>query len=256
MPAQASAWVGTADYTKAPGIIGNLAEEAKTELVGPFDKYDFGTGVVLLESVASCVSGASCYDGYYQSFVTNHELTPTPLTSTKLNNSYEVTVTANFSEVVTSTGVSVTGGQVKLWLDMGVDRNFAGDTGFSDGYNFLSGTIVGGAGTVSSFGALSFGATVLEIRVDSYDTAIFEPDTIVGGDGIFTLRLNFPSDASFINSVNSVQSHTYNAGSDLKFTADGYVDLAAAPIPEMDQYALMLLGFGLTGVLARKRNQA
>lgn len=256
LPAAAAPWVGTADYTKAVGVNGNTTEEAKVEAVGPFDKYDFGSGVVLLEANTSpCAVGSNCFDGFYQSYVTNHEFKGSPLTSAKLNNSYEVTVTASFQEVVSATNViTITGGTVSLQVDTAVNRDFDLDTGFSDGYTFLTGTIIGGGGTASSFGSMVFGATVLEVDVISYDAAIFDPDTIIGGDGIFTLRLGFPSDEDFLDNVESVLLHDFDSG-DLKFAADGYINLAAAPIPEMEQYALMLLGFGLIGVLARKRNK-
>ena len=253
LPAVAEPWVGTADYTQAPGIAGNATEEAKVEEVGPFDKYDFGAGVVLLEeNTTTC--GVGCYDGYYQSYLTNHELNGSPLISTKLNNSYEITVIASFQEVVSASGITVTGGTVSLQLDTTKDRNFGLDTGFSDGYTFLTGTIVGGSGTVLDMGSRIFGATELEMRVDSYDAAIFEPDTIIGGDGIFTLRLGFPTDANFLNSVSTVMGHSYSSG-DLKFAADGNLNLVAAPIPEMEQYSLILLGFGLVGVLSSRRRK-
>ncbi len=37
-----------------------------------------------------------------------------------------------------------------------------------------------------------FGVTDITVQVTSYNTAVFEPDTIAGGDGIFTLRLGSP----------------------------------------------------------------
>ncbi|OYX25952.1 MAG: hypothetical protein B7Z03_15145, partial [Hydrogenophilales bacterium 32-62-9] len=115
-------WNGTANYTVAPGA--QLDEEA----VGPFDTYDMGAGVVLLKN-----TGGNNYNGFYQSFVTNHELASTSVNAPKLNNTYELTMAANFTQTVTPVGgssslINVNGGTFNLYFDSSVDRNFGADT--------------------------------------------------------------------------------------------------------------------------------
>lgn len=260
MPAMADNWIGQADYTAAPGSVGD------EDVVGPFGRYDFGTGVVLVESTGyvgtpGSIGSTAFYDGYYQSFITRHEFNGVPASALLLDSTYELTVTASFSESATRVSsnldlISVTGGFVNLYLDTTRDRNFNTDSGFDDGDVILSGTILSGVGSAVYSGSIVSGFTDLTIQITSVDTSVFEPDDIIAGGSIFTLRLNNPLDASFINPITSVHGHAVDALSgDLKFAADGYIDLVAAPIPEMDQYALMLFGMGLVGLLARHRNK-
>lgn len=258
LPAAANNWVGTADYTVAANSAGD------EDTVGPFSRYDFGSGVVLLEPTSTS-GNVTMFNGFYQSFVTKHELNAVEVAAPGLvNSNYELTVSASFSQVVTfntmlnTTTISVNpGGEVKLYLDSTVDKNYNTDVGFTDGDVILSGVIQSGSGGSFGFGSQVIGVTNLEILINSYDANVFEPDNIVAGSSIFTLRLNSPFDAPYINPISSVMGHTYEAGNgDLKFAADGYIDLAAAPIPELEQHALILLGFGLIGILARKRSNA
>ena len=237
-------WSGTANYTVAPGAA--LDEES----VGPFDTYDMGAGVVLLKN-----TGGTNYSGVYQSYVTNHELASISVYAPKLNNTYELTMVANFTETVTpQTGgastISVIGGTFDLYFDTTVDRNFGSDMGFTDGASILSGTILGGDGAAVSAGGMIFGVTDITVQITNYNTAVFEPDTIAGGDGIFTLRLGSPVDASLLGSVTKVNGNTVNAG-DFLFAADGNLVLSA--VPEAETYAMMLAGLGLVGFMARRR---
>jgi len=238
-------WSGTANYTVAPGA--QLDEEA----VGPFDTYDMGAGVVLLTN-----TGGTNYNGVYQSYVTNHELASVSVLAAKLNTTYELTMVANFTETVTPVGpssavINVTGGNFNLYFDSTVDRNFGSDSGFTDGASILSGTILSGVGSAVSAGGMIFGVTDITVQVNSYNTAVFEPDTIAGAGGIFTLRLGSPFDAALLGSVSSVNGNAVNAG-DLLFAADGNIALA---VPEAETYAMMLAGLGLVGFMARRRTQ-
>lgn len=237
-------WNGTANYTVAPG--NQLDEEA----VGPFDTYDMGAGVVLLES-----TDLNTFDGYYQSYVTNHELASVSVLAPKLNSTYELTIAADFNQTVTTVGsqtlINVTGGSFNLYFDSTVDRNFVADQGFTDGASILSGTIVSGLGTAVQSGSMIFGVTDITIRVDNYDTSVFEPDTITDAGGIFTLRLGSPLDASLLGSVTQVQGRAVDGG-DYLFAADGNIALA---VPEAETYAMMLSGLGLVGFMVSRRRR-
>lgn len=234
-------WVGTADYTQAPSSGGLPAEDK----VGPFDTYDFARGVVLLEKTTP-----NTYDGYYQSYVTNHELGGLGVTAPGLNTNYEVTVTAWFKETANSDGTTfdLTGGGVELWFDTSPDYNFATDSGFANDDVILKGTIISGTGALFQVGPRSVGFTDLTVRVDSYNTQVFEPDTIAAGSSIFTLRLNDTSDATFLDPITSVMGHTYD-GTDVKLAADGYLVLQ---VPEAKTYAMMLAGLGLIGMMVSR----
>jgi hypothetical protein len=238
-------WSGTANYTVAPGA--QLDEEA----VGPFDTYDMGAGVVLLKN-----TGGSNYNGFYQSYVTNHELASLSVLAPKLNSTYELTVVANFAETVTAVGggastINVTGGNFNLYFDSTVNRNFGADTGFTDGASILSGTILSGIGSSVAAGGMIYGVTDITVQVNSFNANVFEPDTISGAGGIFTLRLGSPYDAALLGNVTSVNGNAVSAG-DFLFAADGNVTLA---VPEAETYAMMLAGLGLVGFMARRRTQ-
>ncbi|OYY94010.1 MAG: hypothetical protein B7Y41_08730 [Hydrogenophilales bacterium 28-61-23] len=246
----ASNWIGTADYTAGVGAAGD--EEA----VGPFSAYDFGSGVVLLEATG-IVGATTNFNGYYQSFVTKHELAGVPVTGplNKLDSTYELTVVAEFTEKVTAIGASTSdisvnsGGTFKLYRDTTKDRDFTTDSGFSNGDLIMTGTILGGAGAATNVGGMIFGATDITIAITGFDTAVYEPDTITAAGGIFTLRLGSPFDAALLGSVSSVNGNAVNPG-DFLFAADGNVALA---VPEAETYAMMLAGLGLVGFVARRR---
>lgn len=254
MPASASSsWAGTADYTAATSSAGD------EESVGPFSRYDFGSGVALFEATGN-VGNSRYYNGYFQSFVTRHELNGVAVASPLLDSSYELTISASFSQVITNLAAGFDsiavnpGGVVSLYLDTTVDRNYATDQGFTDGDVILSGVIQGGMGSISSFGSQAFGVTDLEILITGFNHDVFAPADIVAGSSIFTLRLNSPFDAGYIDPIPSVMGHAYDpAAGDLKYAVDGYVDLAAAPVPEADTYALMLAGLAMIAVIGYRQ---
>lgn len=238
-------WVGFANYTVGPGATGD------EETVGPFDTYDFARGVVLLQDTTA-TTGADTYSGYYQSYVTNHQLGGVLVPADGLNTNYEVTVTAWFKETVNPDGVtfSLTDGGVNLWFDTTPDYNFNTDSGFSNDGAILTGTILSGNGALFNIGGRGVGFTDLTVRVDSYDTTVFEPDTIASGSSIFTLSLNNPADEAFLTPITSVMGNIYNSTSDLKLAADGSLVLQ---IPEAKTYAMMLAGLGMIGFMVLRR---
>lgn len=247
-PASAVApnWAGTADYKAAPTAA--LDEDT----VGPFDRYDFGVGVVLLEPTS-----ATTYDGFYQSFVTNHQLGGLIAAAAGLNSNYELTAVASFSETLTtpSTFTLNPGGTFKLYFDTIPDRDFNTDAGFNDDVSILEGEIVQGSGALftDSTGA-SVGFSTLDVKISSYDKNVFEPDTIQSGSSIFTLSINNPADAGFLNGISSVQGHSFDSGAgDLLAAADGNLVLQ---VPEPETYAMMIAGLGLVGAAAARRKRS
>lgn len=243
-------WIGTADYTTVIGASG--------EVVGPFDSYDFSNGgVVLIEPNVTSGSGfhvGDTYNGYYQSYVTQHTLSGALVANPQLNNSYELTVAAQFTQQVTAVDnfgnatFAVTGGSAGLFLDGGTNHDFTADSGFDDGSSILSGTISGGGGsffTNAGFGVTGFN---LDIAAFNYNSAVYNPNTINAANGIFTMHIN---PAGVTSGVNTVQGHAVNAG-DLLLEADGNLDLTAVPLPP----ALLLLGSALAGLgLTSKRRR-
>lgn len=245
----ATDWVGTADYTAGAGAAGD------EEVVGPFSTYDFGAGVVLLEATGTA-GAITSFNGYYQSYVTKHELAGVPVASPLLDDTYELTVVANFTQDVTAVNAQTSeisvnsGGTFSLYRDTTRDRNFTTDSGFTDGDLIMTGTILGGIGAATSLGGMIFGATDITIAVTGFDAAVYEPDTIAAAGGIFTLRLGNPSDESFLSEVTSVQG--IGVEGNFLYAADGYATLA---VPEAETYAMMLVGLGLVGFMARRRTR-
>lgn len=242
-------WVGSADYSTIIGAAG--------ELVGPFDSYDFSNGgVVLIEPAAVTGAGyqvGDIYNGYYQSYVTQHTLSGAPAANPQLNNSYELTFAAQFTQQVTGVDAygnatfAVTGGSAGLFLDSNVDtqHSFTTDSGFNDGTSILSGTISGGGGSfISSAG---FGVTGIDLTIGAFDynTAVYNPATIAGANGIFTLNIN-PYGVS--SGVSSVLGNTVDS-TDLLLEADGNLNLQAVPLPP----ALWLFGSAVLGLMGFSR---
>lgn len=240
----ATNWVGTANYTS---LIPNA------DVVGPFDTYDEGAGVVLLKTT-SVVGTTTNLDGFYQSYINQHQLAGSPVLAPNLDNTYELTVVANFTESAnTVTGaINVNpGGTFGLYLGTR-DRSFSGDSGFNNGNLILSGAITGGVGTSISAGSMIFGVTDISIAVTGFDANVYSPATITNGGGIFTLRLGNPLDAPFLSQVTSVQGNSVAGAGNYLFAADGYTALA---VPEANTYAMMLAGLGLVGFMARRNTR-
>lgn len=235
----ADTWVGSATYT-----VGSV-----TETINNFNTYDFSSaGVLLLDTTVGSLNA----NGYYQSFVTQHLFDDQLINNPQLSaGNYEITVVANFNSTATSGNTyAVNSGSFSLWLGS-KDRNFATDTGFANGTKIMEGTVMSGVGSSVTVGAQQFGGGALQLAITGYDSAIYNPDTIGGGDSIFTLRLNAAVDNGFLNPITQVQGHSFGAG-DLKYAADGNLILTAVPEPE--SYAMLLAGIGLIGAIARRRS--
>jgi hypothetical protein len=239
--AAADTWTGTANY----GV----------ESVGPFNTYDFSAGGVYLHQALSSTTAA----GYYQSYVTQHLLDGLEVANPLLNSQYEITLVASFNTTLTSLGTygqtfAVQTGSFSLWLDTTPDRSFATDSGFANGIKIMEGTVQGGAGSTVFVGPQQFGGGNLNLQVTGYDQSIFNPATIDGGEGIFSLRLGAAVDKTFLNTIGSVQGHIYNAtAGDLKYAADGNLILTA--VPEPGTAAMLLAGLGLIGAIGRRRSR-
>lgn len=247
-------WVGSADYTLAPGAGGD--EEA----VGPFDAYDAGPGVALILGATSAQVG-DVLNGYFQSYVTAHTRGSVAVPTSRLNtqgvagdgSGYELTVVGSFTEQVTNivtntTLFEIVGGSVDIYFDTSPDYDFQADSGFTDTASILSGTIIGGGGSFTSGSPFSFGGAGIDIRVDSFDAAVFGPDTIATGASLFTLQIT-PNNAAFLAPITTVGGHPYDSIDDLLVVADGNLDLYAVPEP----LSLALVGSTVIGLVVLRR---
>lgn len=254
-------WVGTADYKLAPGATGD------EDKVGPFSTYDLAANSpVLIQGLNGSNPLApqlgNSFQGYYQSYVSQHQLGTLGVASPNLNTlgasgsgaGYELTIVTDFQETITSAtsggfNFDITGGSTKLYFDTTPDYNFIGDSGFTDVITsaILTGTVTGGQGTFLNSGG--FGFTTLDVKIDSFDSNVFDPDTIAGGDGIFTLRLDPTGGSS--SGITSVQNHVRGAN-DVLLMADGNVALT---VPEVSTYMMMLMGVGMVGFMAVRRRR-
>lgn len=252
-------WQGHADYRLAEGA-GGIDED----LAGPFSGYELArAGVVLLEPLNNSVFGAFTvgdqYTGYFQSYINNHvNIATESVISPNLNargkgDGYELTVTSWFTQSVASVDnagnptFDIINGEVFLFSDTTPDRNFAADTGFSDGDLILKGTIGEGSSsyrTHRNAGDLEFDMSVGNL---DFNQAVYEPDTIIGGTGGFSVKIqanNFSSDAI------SVLGHTKESN-DLLLKADGQLDLLSVPVPA----AVWLFLTGFVGIAAVSRRR-
>ena len=251
-------WVGTADYKLAPGATGD------EDKVGPFSTYDLAANSpVLIQGLNGSNPLApqmgNSFQGYYQSYISQHQLGNLGVASPNLNTlgsgtGYELTMVTDFQETITnptSTGFTfdITGGSTKLYFDTTPDYNFIGDSGFTDVISsaILTGTVIGGQGAFINGGG--FGFTTLDVKVDSYDTNVFDPDTIAAGNGIFTLQLDPTGGSS--SGITSVQNHVRGAN-DVLLMADGNMALT---VPEASTYIMMLMGVGMVGFMAVRRRR-
>lgn len=238
-------WVGSAVYQAASTATG---DEDQVD----FDRYDFGVGVVLLKPTSP-----TAFDGYYQSFVTNHQLGGLIANAPGLDDTYELTATATFSETMTSpsTYELTPGGKFNLYFDSTPDRDFNADTGFDNDVSILEGEIVQGSSALltNGDGAVD-GFGTLDVKVTSYDENIFTPGTLQKGSSIFTLSFNNPANADFLSGITSVQGQTFDAmAGDQLGVADGNLVLQ---VPEPETYAMMLAGLGLVGAVAARRKRS
>ncbi len=241
----------SADYTQA------LTADGDEGVVSNFNIYDFAVGVTLLRpsdtnvgTIAAPVVGDT-YTGYYQSYLTAHQLDGIVQDSPGLNTSgsgggYELTVMAEFTEVITAVGggtvtSSITGGTGSIYFDTTPNYDFTNDSGFDDGEVILSGTITGGDSVVMPVAGSGFAQ--ISLVIDSQNSAIFSPDVALAV-GIFTLAL----DSSATAGVNSVHGLAVAAG-DMLLGTDGNLELQPVPVPA----AVWLLGSALVGLTSIRR---
>lgn len=257
-----TSWIGTADYTKAPGATG---DEVK---VGPFDTYDFGAGIALVKPNTSISIGQS-FSGYFQTMVDGHFLASQGINVPQLNisgtgNGFELTLVSHFSGVytgVTSNALSfdITTGDAGLYFDTTPNYSFANDSGFSDGAAILTGSIKGGLGSILMPTVIGIG--VEQVTLDfsgifgSYDTNVYSPNTIGGGSALFSIKTKTPFNITPVinqvaNGANTVLGVSAIGGQLAEL--DGTLQLTAVPVPA----AAWLFGSGLLGLLtAGKRRK-
>lgn len=218
-------WAGTANYLAAPGSGGDEA------LVGPFDTYDFGAGIALLQ-----LTGPNTFSGVYQTVVDGHFLNGVGIAVPQLNFSgngpgFELTVAGSFNGTYSSFGggyreFNFSGGEAGLYFDTTPDYSFSGDSGFKNGAKILSGTITGGSAVMSPN---NFGAEQLDLSFTGgfnfVDANVFLPST-TGGSAQFFVNAN---SSALFSGITSVMGQSVTSGT--LTTIDGSIRLTAVPVP-------------------------
>ncbi|MGE3772385.1 MAG: flocculation-associated PEP-CTERM protein PepA [Gammaproteobacteria bacterium] len=245
----------SANYGNAATIDGD--EDA----IANFNLYDMAVGATLIRAAATNTGDAGNpvvgdrFTGYYQSYVTSHQLGGLVQDAPGLNTSgigggYEITVVAQFEEEVSSVGPggytsTITGGTATMYFDTTPDLDFTTDSGFTDGDVLLTGSIVSG-GAVSAPSLFS-GFAQIDIVVDSHNSDVFDPD-IAAAQGIFTLDLR----SNVVVGLSSVGGNAVQPG-DLVLGADGNLQVQPVPLPA----TAWLLGSAIVGMATlRRRNNA
>jgi hypothetical protein len=265
-------WVGTANYQAAPGATGD-----EGVVVGPFDTYDFGAGIAVIKPAGVITTGTK-FSGSFQTYVVSHQLGSVGINTPQLDNSggtnfvgtgngYELTLVANFTGEYTNISSSGwnfkidNGGTANLYFDSASpDYKFANDTGFKDGVSILSGAISGGDGTILLPGVVGIGGEQVTLDFSgifgSYNTNVYEPDTIGGGSALFSIQTKalFGQRTPVLDEVwagakqvNGITASNLGELAEL----DGKLNLTAVPVPAAAWMFLTgLLGF--LGIRKRK----
>lgn len=252
--AQASTlWTGAANYANAATVDGDENN------VGPFNQYQFGSGVILTSPLTNPVVGQTV-SGWFQSSVDSHKLqsigqtvNAPNLNTTGSGSGYELTLVSNFSFQVTNVDAfgNVSFGNAQgtssLYFDTTPDYSFAADSGFNNGDLLLTGTISGGNGVLTGFG-IGAGQYSLNLTgaLGSYNNAAVYNPGIGGANAFFSLNAN---SSPLIAAVSSVQGNPVAGG--LLATTTGTLTLTAVPVPA----AVWLFGSALVGLTSITRRK-
>ncbi len=237
--------------TLAADYLSAATAEGDEDLIAAFDTYITGEGAnVILQtggSVDGILDAGDTFTSYYQARIVAHELAAGTLPTGGLNDTYELTVVATYTETVLSGGsspdFSIDGGAFTIFFDTTPDSDLAADSGFDDGEVLLSGPILGGGGSILA--AFGIGVAQVDVDVDT-SSPVYAPG-VAAASGTFTLEVDSTGLASA--GVTSVQGFAPAGAGDLLVGAVGSYSLTPVPVPP----AVWLFGSALAMLGLRRR---
>lgn len=158
--------------------------------------------------------------------------------------------------------ISLTGAASAATYDIG-DLSALGDTGYGQSVSFTQGMISDAFNFTLSGGDNTFGSVISKL-------SIFSQQMLTSFSGVLTGPGGFSQNLA-IGAVSippaTIQSITYNGMlgvGDYSLAVAGstsgpgtyQVSLLATPVPEPETIAMLLVGLGLMGTIARRRNRA
>lgn len=246
----ANASVLTANYTTG-------------EVVTDFNNYDFGGGILLIKAPDPSTFGiGSIINGYYQTYVNNHQKDLSGVSNPLLNSEgagagYELTMMTHFSASITEASLSggfgfkIESGSASLYLDETPDYNFSSDTGFSDGVSLLTSTEATGNGYISSYG---FGVVNVDfLSFSNVNSDVYGSTSIGEATALFALTANTPTQTTDITSVagSSVLPDDYLFSVDGNLQLSQMNDVIATPLP----LSVWLFGSALISLISFSRRK-
>ncbi len=169
---------------------------------------------------------------------------------------------SQLTAVCTAGLLSFAGASSAATYDIG-DLSLLGDAGYGQSVSFTEGVIADAFNFTLSGGENTFGAVISKLSIFSDQLLTFFSGTLTGPGG-FSQELSM---GAISIPPATIQSVTYNGMlgvGDYSLAVAGtsqgagtyQVSLLATPVPEPESIAMLLVGLGLMGTIARRRNRA